>query len=85
MVINDLKFSNLSQIHHILYGYHSEYQDKQITIVSTFGKFSSVEANVLKLETLLLNGHVLSEGHTSGHHIDAPNNHIKPSMSIPSM
>jgi hypothetical protein len=44
-----------------------------------------VEANVLKLETLLLNGHVLSEGHTSGHHIDAPNNHIKPSMSIPSM
>jgi hypothetical protein len=35
-----------------------------IIIVSTFGKFSSVEANVLKLETLLLNGHVSSEGYT---------------------
>ena len=56
-----------------------------IIIVSTFGKFSSVEANVLKLETLLLNGHELSEGHTSGHHIDVPKNHIKPSMSIQSL
>jgi hypothetical protein len=64
MVINDLKFSNLSQTRHIHYGYNFEYQDKTIIIVSTFGKFSSVEANVLKLETLLLNGHVLSEGHT---------------------
>jgi hypothetical protein len=44
-----------------------------------------VEANVLKLDTLLLNGHEFSEGHTSGHHIDAPKNHIKPSMSIPSL
>jgi hypothetical protein len=40
---------------------------------------------VLKLETLLLNGHMLSEGHTSGHHIDAPKNHIKTSMPIPSL
>jgi hypothetical protein len=39
---------------------------------------------VLKLETLLLNGLVLSEGHTLGHHIDAPKNNIKHSMSIPS-
>jgi hypothetical protein len=51
----------------------------------TFGKFSGVEANVFKPETLLLNGHVLSEGHTLDHHIDAPKNHIKLAMSIPSL
>jgi hypothetical protein len=46
---------------------------------------SSVEANVLKLETLLLNGLVLSEGHTLGHHIDAPHNHVRPLISIQSL
>jgi hypothetical protein len=40
---------------------------------------------VLKLEALLLNGLMLSEGQTSGHHIDALKNHVKPLMSIQSM
>jgi hypothetical protein len=85
MVINDLNFfeSITDSSYPIWISFLIPRQT--IIIVSTFGKFISVEANVLKLETLLLNGHVLFEEHTSGHHIYTPKNHIKPSISIPYM